>query len=145
MAHSDKATQAKMGFGGSENGRKGGEARRVPRLRELLHAEVEARAEEIIAKLFKGLNAERAVVVGTGPQAHVEIVPDDELVLKTVREIFDRADGKPTQRVESETEVRVIAQQEVEERVQRLVENVRRRSRMNGSHASRRRRASSTG
>lgn len=147
ISHSDRATQASLGFGGSENGRIGGYSRRVPKLRELLTAEVEERAEEIIEKLFKGLTAERAVVVGTGPKAHVEIVPDDELVLKTVREIFDRADGRPTQRVEAESEVRVYAEEQIEERVNRLVENVRQRSRMNGNgtHASRRRRAASTG
>lgn len=42
------------------------------------------------------LDAERAVVVGTGPKARVEIVPDMELALKAIREIYDRAEGRPS-------------------------------------------------
>jgi hypothetical protein len=100
LSHAPKALRAKLGFGGPENGAKGGHAKRVPRLTELLCAEVEERAEEIIEKLFSGLDAHRAVVVGTGPKARLEFAPDPDLALKTVREIFDRHDGRPRQAVE---------------------------------------------
>jgi len=105
LAHADEATRAKASFGGSENGAKGGHAKRVPKLSEVLRAEVEQRAVEIIAKLFAGLDANRAVVVGTGPKARLELVPDQDLALKTVREIFDRAEGRPLQRTQGRIEV----------------------------------------
>jgi hypothetical protein len=100
MAHADEETRAKAGFGGPENGAKGGEAKRVPKLTELLTAAVEERAQEIIDKLFSGLDAERAVVVGNGPGARIEIVPDAAERRMTIREIFDRNIGKPVQATE---------------------------------------------
>lgn len=122
-----------MGFGGAENGAKGGAAGRVPKLRELLRAEVEARAEEVIAKLFAGLHARRAVVVGTGPKAHIEIVEDEELILKTVREIFDRAEGRPTQRQEVTGDITHTTQSEFDREVAELDRKMR--ARMNGKAA----------
>ncbi len=95
MGHADRAEQDAAGFGGSENGRKGGEATRVPKLTELLRQRVEERADEILDKLFGMLDAERAVVVGTGPKARLEIVEDPDLVLKAIKEIYDRAEGRP--------------------------------------------------
>lgn len=96
LAH-DEVARAKTSFGSAEAGAKGGEARRVPKLTEILRERVEERAEEIIDKLFAGLGAQRAVVVGTGPQARLEIVEDPDQVLKTIREIYDRFEGKPRQ------------------------------------------------
>lgn len=84
----------------------GGQAKRVPRLTEVLSREVEERAEEIIGRLFKGLYAERAVVVGTGPKARVEIVDDQYMVLKTIREVYDRYEGRPLVRSEGKLEHR---------------------------------------
>jgi hypothetical protein len=141
ISHADKATRAKAGFGGSENGRKGGEAKRVPKLTELLRAEVEERAEEIIAKLFMGLAAQRAIVVGTGPRARLEFAPDPEMALKTIREIYDRYEGRPMQRQEVKGEITHLEQEEYREqvaRLRRLVEGDRR----NGHNGRRRSRAS---
>lgn len=100
LSHSDKETRAKLCFGGPENGAKGGEAKRVPRLTEVLTKRVEERADEIMDKLFSMLDAQRAVVVGTGPKARVETVPDDDLALKAIREIYDRFEGRPKQATE---------------------------------------------
>jgi hypothetical protein len=95
ISHSSRAVQEKAGFGGPENASKGGSAKRVPRLTEILAAKVEARADEIIEKLLEGLEAKRAVVVGNGADAYVEIVDDRTEVLKTIREVFDRIEGRP--------------------------------------------------
>ncbi len=95
MSHADKAVQAKAGFGGSENAAKGGAAKRVPKLSELLRQRVEEQADEILDRLFGMLDAQRAVVVGTGPKARIEVVDDPELILRAIREIFDRAEGRP--------------------------------------------------
>ena len=95
MGHADKAEKAEAGFGGAENGAKGGEARRVPKLTEVLRAKVEDRADEIMDRLLEGLDAERSIVVGTGPKAYVESVPDLEMRLRTIREILDRLEGRP--------------------------------------------------
>jgi hypothetical protein len=141
LAHSDEATRAKVSFAGAENGRKGGYAKRVPRLTEVLSQEVEARAEEIIAKLLSGLNAQRAVVVGTGPRARLEFAPDGDLVLKTVREIYDRFEGRPMQRSEVDAKVTHLSEDEYREQVARLKRMVN-GDRRNGHGGRRRSRAS---
>lgn len=97
IGHADKAEQAAAGFGGAENGAKGGAAGKVPKLTELLRQRVEERADEIMDKLFAGLGAQRAIVVGTGPKARLEIVEDPDMVLKTIKEIYDRFEGRPRQ------------------------------------------------
>lgn len=123
-----------MGFGGSENGAKGGHAKRVPRLTEKLAERVEQRADEIMDQLFKGLHAERAVVVGTGPKARVEIVPDQDMVLKTVREIWDRMEGRPKQATELSGGVKVRNQEQMKSEIARLLEELGHRA--NGHAAS---------
>lgn len=128
IGHADKAEQDEAGFGGSENGRKGGEARKVPKLTEVLRAKVEERADEIMDKLLEGLNAERAIVVGTGPKAYVEMVPDGELRLRTIREIIDRLEGRPksTSEFKGTVEHRNAKQLDdaIEREMQRLTERL---------------------
>jgi hypothetical protein len=98
MAHADEETRASVGFGGPENGAKGGKAKRVPRLTEILRERVEAEADTLLGNLLElALRGERAVVVGNGPTAHVEIVDDPELRLKATREVYDRLEGRPRQ------------------------------------------------
>lgn len=121
-----------MGFGGAENGAKGGEAKRVPKLTELLRQRVEEQADEILDRLFGMLDAHRAVVVGTGPKARVEIVEDPELVLRAIREIYDRAEGRPkstsefTGKVEHRNadKLEKAIERELEREVQRLSERL---------------------
>lgn len=100
LSHADEETRRKVGFGGPENAAAGGKAKRVPRLTEVLSQRVEERADEIMDKLFLMLDAQRAVVVGTGPKARVEVVPDQDLALKAIREIYDRFEGRPKQATE---------------------------------------------
>lgn len=142
ISHSPKAVQSEAGFGGVLNARKGGRATRVPRLTELLAEKVEERAEEIVAKLLAGLSAERALVVGTGPKARLETAPDPEMVLKTIREVFDRTDGRPTQRQEIKGEFTHLTEDEYRKEVTRLRQLVN-PDRRNGHHNGRRRSRSS--
>lgn len=124
ISHSSKATQADAGFGGAENGAKGGEARRVPKLTELLKQRVEEQADEILDRLFAMLDAERAVVVGTGPKARVEIVSDPELALRAIREIYDRAEGRPKSVSEFSGEVTHRSAEKIDREVERLTERL---------------------
>jgi len=73
---------------------------RKPRFSEVLAERMAERADEIFAPLIDGLKAERAVVVGTGPKARVEIVPDIPTRIAAAREILDRVEGKARQRSE---------------------------------------------
>ncbi len=124
ISHASKAEQAEAGFGGAENGRKGGEARRVPKLTELLRQRVEEQADEILNKLFEMMDAQRAVVVGTGPKAHVEFVPDMELALRAIREIYDRAEGRPKSVSEFKGEVTHRNAEKIDREVERLTERL---------------------
>lgn len=98
MAHADAKTRESAGFI-ARNGKQG--RPRKPTVIEAIREKVEAQADEVVAKLWHmANNAERAVVVGTGPQARVEIVPDHDLRLKALRELLDRSHGKPKQATE---------------------------------------------
>jgi hypothetical protein len=96
-----------------------------------------------VAKLLAGLSAERALVVGTGPKARLETAPDPEMVLKTIREVFDRTDGRPTQRQEIKGEFTHLNEDEYREEVTRLRRLVNPDTRRNGHHNGRRRSRSS--
>ena len=128
MSHADRATQSKAGFGGAENAAKGGEAKRVPKLTELLRQRVEERADEILDRLFDMLEAERQVVVGTGPKARLETIQDPELVLRAIREIYDRAEGRPKSVSEFSGEVKHRHEDQldraIEKELQRLTERL---------------------
>lgn len=135
LSHSSKATRGKLSFGGSENGAKGGHAKRVPRLTEILTERVEERADEIMDKLFAGLDGERALVVGTGPNARVEVHPDQEMVLKTVREIWDRMEGRPKQATEFKGDMKIRNAEQMQDEIAGLLEELAHRQ--NGHAASR--------
>lgn len=64
-------------------------------MRARLEEWAEEQLEETLRALGGALAAERAVVVGTGEFAELELVPDHDVRLKAVREIYDRALGKP--------------------------------------------------
>lgn len=97
MAHQPDNVKDSRGFGGSQEG--SGRPRK-PRLSELYAEVAEEMREKIREVLVEGLNADRGVVVGNGPTAHVEQVPDIPTRLKTAAEIADRTDGKPRQAIE---------------------------------------------
>jgi hypothetical protein len=84
-----------MGFVGENGGRP-----RKPRTSEIYAQVAEEMREEIREVLKRGLMATRHVVVGNGPEAHVEEIPDIPMQVKTAAELADRTDGKPRQSVE---------------------------------------------
>lgn len=99
LSHSDAETRASVGFT-AEAGKLGGRPK-TPTVIDAIREEVERRMDEITGALWELANAaERAVVVGNGPDAHVEIVPDNDLRLKALRELLDRSHGRPKQATE---------------------------------------------
>jgi hypothetical protein len=56
--------------------------------------------DAIIAAYIDGLDAERTVVVGNGPSAFTESVPDPPTRLTAAEKLTDRVIGKPRQGVE---------------------------------------------
>lgn len=97
LAHADAKTRARTGFV-PDNG-KGG---RKPRPTEIeMYEKVWlANRPKIEQALTEGITATRHVVVGNGPSARVEEVPDIPTRLKAVEIFTDRLVGKPSQAVE---------------------------------------------
>lgn len=56
--------------------------------------------DAIIAAYIDGLHAEKTVVVGNGPTAHTESVPDPPTRVVSAEKLTDRVVGKPRQSVE---------------------------------------------
>lgn len=131
VSHAPEAVKTELGFGGSENARKGGEATRVPKLTELLREKVEARAEEIVEKLLDGLEAQKGLVVGNGPDAYVEMVPDRSEVARTLREIWDRLEGRPKTHTELSGSIDHRGRDQLVREVERLTERLA-EARLNG-------------
>jgi hypothetical protein len=93
-AHSPKELQERSGFGGSQPG---AGAPRKPKAIESLRQRIEADIDRWLQPLEDALTAQRAIVVGDGPEAHVEFVPDYGTRIKAVKEAFDRGFGKAAQ------------------------------------------------
>lgn len=93
LAHSDEATRTSMNFQQGPRPGRPPNPRAVDVLRERLDAEL----DEWLAPLYEARNATRHVVVGNGPSAHVEEVPDLPTRLAAFREMMDRVHGKPKQ------------------------------------------------
>ena len=90
LAHSDAQTRTDLHF--VSQGRP-----RRPREIELVQEVADEFKAQMRAVLTDGLVADRAVVVGNGPTAYVETVPDHPQRLATFKEIIDRLHGKPQQ------------------------------------------------
>lgn len=82
-----------MGFGGIENGRKGGAATRKPRLIEVLRERVEADIDIWLSPFSDALSA-----LNTTGQ------PDHRTRMSAAEAVLDRVYGKPTQRAEVEVD-----------------------------------------
>lgn len=66
-----------------------------------LHRRVGEHIDQLVGRLVDiALDAERTVVVGTGPNARTEIAPDQGLQLAALRELNDRILGRPKQQTE---------------------------------------------
>ncbi len=59
-------------------------------------------APRAILALVAALDAERAIVVGNGPTASVEMVPDHGERIKAANALLDRRYGKPNQAITGE-------------------------------------------
>ena len=97
LAHASAEVRDSVGFI-ARNG-KGGRPRR-PREIELIQEVAEQFRAALREVYATGLTAERAVVVGNGPSAHVEMVPDLPHRLAVAKEINDRLHGRPRQQTE---------------------------------------------
>lgn len=100
----DPELPAESRFGSPEQARAAatGVVRKAPRVIELLAAKAEAEeeAERLWRVISEALDADRGVVVGNGPTAHVDFVADHPTRLAAFREFIDRVDGKPRQKTE---------------------------------------------
>lgn len=99
FAH-DEESKASGRFGGPEHGKLGGRPRR-PREIELIQQVAEEKKAQLRAVYVDGLEADRAVVVGNGPSAHVEHVADHPHRLRTAESILDRLHGKPATTIDA--------------------------------------------
>lgn len=112
MGHLDRETKEKLGFGGSQPG--SGRPRK-PRMIDLMREWIEDHPE-VFGVVQDALKAERAIVVGNGPTAHTEMVPDWPTRIVAFREIVDRAYGRPHQ----SSEVTVITEDTIEQAIKEL-------------------------
>ncbi len=95
----DPQLPAESRFGSPEQAREAatGVERRYPRLRETVARKLEAKADRIIDAQIEALDATRAVVVGEGEDAHVEVFPDFLTRLRAGDTLTSRALGRPHQ------------------------------------------------
>lgn len=64
---------------------------------EVLRLKVEAEIEKWLKPYEDALTADQGVVVGTGPQARLEVLPDHKTRMAAATAVFDRIYGKPRQ------------------------------------------------
>lgn len=74
----------------------GGGRPRRPREIELLQRVADEKVAELKAVYSDGLVADKSLVVGNGPSAHLELVPDHPHRHRVAESIIDRLHGKPT-------------------------------------------------
>jgi hypothetical protein len=101
LAHVPRKVREAAGFGGPQPG--SGRPKK-PRAVDVLRQRIEEDIDRWLQPLEDGLVAQRGIVVGDGPTAHVEYVEDHPTQIKAHREAFDRAFGRPTQPVADVTE-----------------------------------------
>lgn len=97
MAHSPATVRESVGFIAA-NGKAGRKPK--PTAADFLREWWDENEGRLLEVLSDALEAERAVVVGSGDNAMVEMVPDSDLRLKAFREALDRYFGKPKQSVD---------------------------------------------
>lgn len=129
FAHQPEEVRESHGFGGPQPG---AGRPRSPRVVDVLRERIEADIDRWLQPLEDALTADRGVVVGDGPHARVEFVPDHGKRLKAQEQAFDRAFGRPTQPVmrdESQT---------VDEQIRRYLAEMDRRDPARGdvTHAN---------
>jgi hypothetical protein len=75
--------------------------KKAPNMLEELTRRVEERVDEILRELFhQALSGEKGIAVSGGKDAgYVEFVPDPDIRLRAIRELLDRAYGRPKQAI----------------------------------------------
>jgi hypothetical protein len=96
LAHAPESVREAAGF--LRHG-KGGRQKR-PTVPQLLRQQIEDQAGEIMATYFEALQAEKPVVVGNGPHAKLELVPDPSVRMRASDSLLDRVYGRPKQTTE---------------------------------------------
>lgn len=94
VSHASKEEKETLRFGGAQPG-----AGRPPRPKaiDIYREKVEAERDAWFKVLEDARDAERALVVGDGPTAHIEHVDDHPTRLKAFKEAHDRVFGKAMQ------------------------------------------------
>lgn len=97
LAHSDDETRNSLQFvgGGPGSGRP-----KNPRAVDVLRDRIERDIDKVLNPLWEALDATSGVVVGNGPSAEVEILPDYRTRIAAARELLDRGYGRPKQQTE---------------------------------------------
>lgn len=134
ISHSDKAVQAEVGFGGSLNGALGGAATRKPRAVDVLRERMEERIDEVLAPLFDALTASRGIALTIkGGGMEIGYTPDHAARLAAVKELLDRAYGRPKQMTEltgaDGEAIQIQALSEFEREVKELTKQMERQER----------------
>jgi hypothetical protein len=111
LAHADEKTRVSTGFGAPGNGRP-----RKPRAVDVLRERIEANIDRVLDPLWDALTADRAMVVGNGPTAHVELASDHPTRIAAARELLDRAYGRTRQ----SSEVTVITEDMIDQAIRRM-------------------------
>jgi hypothetical protein len=83
---------------------------------DVIREDIERRIGSINEALREAMQAERPVVVGNGPVARMEMVPDWPTRIMAMRELLDRGYGRPRQA----SEVTVITQDDIEQAIERM-------------------------
>lgn len=94
ISHTSKEVQRRAGFGGPQPG-SGRPAK--PKAIDMLRERIEAEIDRWLRPFEEGLLADRGVVVGNGPKAYVDYVPDYPTRLRAAAEALDRVYGRPAQ------------------------------------------------
>lgn len=120
LAHADEKTRVATGFGAKDagNGRP-----RKPRVVDVILARIEDKVDEVFDVLWEAAHAQRAVVVGSGPTAFVEMVPDHPTRIAAARELLDRGYGRPHQSSEVTVVTADMLTRHLEELEARLARN----------------------
>ncbi len=88
-------------FGTPEQaGAAGASPKPARKLTTVLLRKLDEHAEELIERLLEATRAEKGVLVGSGDDASVEMIPDHPTRIRAVAELYDRAEGKPKQATE---------------------------------------------
>jgi hypothetical protein len=97
LSHSPEEERESRGFGGAQEG--SGRPPAAKPLR-LLRERVEEEIDKWLAPFEDALSATQGVVVGNGPSARLEILPDHRTRMSAAEAVFDRVYGRPRQTTE---------------------------------------------